>query len=84
MNFNFLAVSCQDEPDILSSLFQFGQNHTNFLLSMVKRFSEKVSEHFVHSSQENAHSSQDSPTIGILIISSLTLPCSSVRDIFRK
>jgi integrator complex subunit 4 len=37
-----LEMYPQDEPDILSALFHFGQNHTNFLVSMVKRFSEKL------------------------------------------
>ncbi|CAL9220082.1 unnamed protein product [Arabidopsis halleri] len=37
-----LEMYPQDEPDILSALFHFGQNHPNFLVSMVKRFSEKL------------------------------------------
>ncbi|EOA29823.1 hypothetical protein CARUB_v10012918mg [Capsella rubella] len=37
-----LEMYPQDEPDTLSALFHFGQNHANFLTSLVKRFSEKL------------------------------------------
>uniref|UniRef100_A0A1J3DP06 Protein SIEL n=1 Tax=Noccaea caerulescens TaxID=107243 RepID=A0A1J3DP06_NOCCA len=37
-----LEMYPQDEPAILSALFHFGQNHTKFLVSMVKRFCEKL------------------------------------------
>ncbi|XP_024016440.1 protein SIEL isoform X2 [Eutrema salsugineum] len=37
-----LEIYPQDEPDILSALFHFGQNHTNFLVSMIKKFFEKL------------------------------------------
>ncbi|CAH8391355.1 unnamed protein product [Eruca vesicaria subsp. sativa] len=37
-----LEMYPQDEPNILSTLFQFGQNHTNSLVSIIKRFNEKL------------------------------------------
>ncbi|KAF8059961.1 hypothetical protein N665_1223s0019 [Sinapis alba] len=37
-----LEMYPQDEPDILSTLFHFGQNHTNSLVSIIKRFNEKL------------------------------------------
>ncbi|CAN6888019.1 unnamed protein product [Brassica oleracea] len=33
-----LEMYPQDEPDILSTLFLFGQNHSNFVVNIIKRF----------------------------------------------
>ncbi|XP_019092542.1 PREDICTED: protein SIEL-like [Camelina sativa] len=37
-----LEMYPQDEPNTLSALFHFGQNHAKFLASLVKRFSEQL------------------------------------------
>ncbi|CAF1935885.1 hypothetical protein Bca4012_074765 [Brassica carinata] len=37
-----LEMYPQDEPDILSTLFLFGQNHSNFVVNIIKRFRAKL------------------------------------------
>ncbi|KAG2272532.1 hypothetical protein Bca52824_067087 [Brassica carinata] len=37
-----LEMYPEDEPDILSTLFLFGQNHSNFVVNIIKRFREKL------------------------------------------
>ncbi|KFK38270.1 hypothetical protein AALP_AA3G092600 [Arabis alpina] len=73
-----LEMYPQDEPDILSSLFHFGQNHTNFLPSMVKRFSEKLE---TSSGSKSEFSSRQVSASLMLIISAPLLNKQSISSI---
>ncbi|KAL1193805.1 Protein SIEL [Cardamine amara subsp. amara] len=73
-----LEMYPQDEPDILSALFYFGQNHANFSVSMVKRFSEKLGTASGNKSEFNSR--QLSASL-MLIISAPLLNKQSITSI---
>lgn len=39
-----VCFTLQDEADILSLLFDIGRNHGNYVLYIIKKFSQEVSE----------------------------------------
>lgn len=70
-----LEIYPQDEPDILSTLFLLGQNHSNFVVNIIKRFREKLE---TDSGNKSEFNSQQVSAFLVFIISA---PLSSKQSI---
>ncbi|KAL0744125.1 hypothetical protein Bca4012_085638 [Brassica carinata] len=70
-----LEMYPQDEPDILSTLFLFGQNLSNFLVNIIKRFREKLE---TDSGNKSEFNSQQVSAFLVFIISA---PLSNKQSI---
>ncbi|KAJ0234006.1 Protein SIEL [Hirschfeldia incana] len=70
-----LKMYPQDEPDILSTLFLLGQNHSNFVVNIIKRFREKLE------TDSGNKSEFDSRQVSAFLVFIISAPLSSKQSI---